>query len=125
MLNINILLKFRLYTVSRILFISDLHFTARLHEQDQEEWLMALVDDIKPDVLILAGDWDELADVIFFRNLVRKVHVLTIFGNHENLKTLQSVSNSLLNNTGILMPDFTPIDLKEKFGFTIIGVSGI
>ena len=56
MLNINILLKFRLYTVSRILFISDLHFTARLHEQDQEEWLMALVDDIKPDVLISAGD---------------------------------------------------------------------
>lgn len=111
--------------MSRILFISDLHYTSRPHEQDQGEWLLALVDDVKPDILISAGDWDELADEVFFRNLVHKVPVLTIFGNHENLEALQSVSNPLLNGTGILMPDFTPIDLKEKFGFTILGVSGI
>jgi len=111
--------------VSRILFISDLHYTARPHERDQGEWLLSIVDYLNPDILISAGDWDELADENYLRNLVQRVPVLTIFGNHENLEALKSVNNPLLNGIGILMPDFTPMNFKDSFGFTILGVNGI
>ena len=110
---------------SRILFISDIHYTPYHSEEDQGEWLLSLIDSIHPDVLISAGDWDELADAEFFNEITRRVPLLTVYGNHENMEALKTVTNPLLDNINILLEDYEIMDLKERFGFNIVGVSGI
>ena len=106
----------------QILFVSDLHYTRRKPELEQGEWLLNLVDETKPDILLSAGDWDELTDEKFLSDLVQKVPVLTIYGNHENMDSLKSVKNPLLENIDILLPDYTPFQFE---GLKILGVSGI
>ena len=109
-------------TPLRILFVSDLHYTRREAELGQGEWLLNLLDEIKPELLLSAGDWDELADEKFLNELVQKVPVLTIYGNHENMDALRAVKNPLFENVDILLPDYTPFQFK---GLKIVGVSGI
>ena len=110
---------------SRILFISDLHYTPYHNEENQGVWLLSLIDSILPDVLISAGDWDELADAEFFNEITRRVSLLTVYGNHENMSALLTVKNPLLRNMNILLLDYRIVDLINEFGFKIMGVSGI
>ncbi len=111
--------------MSKILFVSDLHYTPYHNEGDQGEWLLKRIDEVRPDVLISAGDWDELATAEYLSTITQKVPLLTIYGNHENMPALLTVKNPLLRNMKVLLPDYRIVDLSEEFGFKIVGVSGI
>ena len=110
---------------TRILFVSDLHYTPYHNEEDQGEWLLGRIDEVRPDVLISAGDWDELATAEYLSTITQKVPLFTIYGNHENMLALQTVKNPLLRGMDILLPDYRIVDLSREFGFKIVGVSGI
>ncbi len=103
---------------------------------DEQEWLLKnqflpLLDEEKPDVLLLAGDvydrsvppseavelFDEMVSEIVG---VRKVPMIVISGNHDSAERL-SFASRLLRNAGLFLAgDLTntlsPVILKDAFG---------
>ena len=111
--------------MSRILFVSDLHYTLYHNEGDKGEWLLERIDEIRPEVLISAEDWDESATAEYLSTITQKVPLLTIYGNHENMPALLTVKNPLLRCMNILLLNYRIVDLTEEIGFKIVGVGGI
>ncbi|AFZ69934.1 putative phosphoesterase, ICC [Caldisphaera lagunensis DSM 15908] len=83
----------------KFLLVSDIHKSNKMFKGINEyfaiEWLLNLIDDIKPDVLISAGDWDEGMSENDFIEIERKVTLITIYGNHENFPLIipRSIQN--------------------------------
>lgn len=73
----------------RVMVISDLHYDKRVYEGVDEsrawEWLLGIVDYHRLDLLISLGDWGEAVNEGEFYELLRKMRVWSIYGNHENL----------------------------------------
>ncbi len=84
--------------VKRILVISDLHFESEPHRGIDESkafhWLKKIIAIEKPDILIGLGDWGHAWNTEDWQVLLHLVKVYSIYGNHENLELLKSLTNS-------------------------------
>lgn len=104
------------------MIISDLHYDKRVfHGIDESkawDWLLGIVDLHKPDLLISLGDWGEAINEAEFYELLRRVRVWSIYGNHENLEVLKKIYNILVDSyEPILMGDGEVRELNSiKFG---------
>ncbi|MGC8596825.1 MAG: metallophosphoesterase family protein [Thermocladium sp.] len=67
-----------------LLLVSDLHKSIEPREFYAIDWLIDLIDEIKPDALISAGDWDEYVTPNDMHEVISRTALFTIYGNHEN-----------------------------------------
>lgn len=83
---------------SRILVISDLHFEMGLHKGvDQSvslNWLYKIVDKVQPDVLVGLGDWGYAWKLKDWEELLKRIKIHGIYGNHDDFHLLKSLRNS-------------------------------
>ena len=111
----------------KIMVISDLHYNRRVfHGIDESRawsWLVEVVDYHKPDLLLSCGDWGVAINGREFYELLKKVIVLTIYGNHENMEVLTKLYNIRTNNyLPVLMKDGKTYEVG---GFRVAGINGI
>jgi Icc-related predicted phosphoesterase len=104
----------------RILVISDLHFENEPHRGIDESkafhWLKKIIAIEKPDILIGLGDWGHAGNLEDWQVLLQLVKVYSIYGNHENLELLKSLTNS--DGTSVLQQDGQVQKVAGfKFGF--------
>src|SRR5512138_2867898 len=81
-----------------------------------------LVEEHSPDILLCCGDWGDPGGVAEaeYRELVSKVHVLSVFGNHDDLALLASLNNT--DGTPVVLANGRLRDVK---GARIAGINGI
>ena len=110
----------------KVMVISDLHYEKRVFRGIDEsrawEWLLGIVDYHKPDLLLSCSDWGSAINPGEFYELLRKVVVLTIYGNHENLEVLKSLHN-------VRCDKYLPVLIEDGRvyvfeGLKIAGISG-
>jgi len=94
----------------RVLIISDLHYDKRVFRGVDEskawEWLLGIVDYHKPNLLISLGDWGEGINEAEFYELLKKIRVWSLYGNHENMDVLRKMYNILTDSyERVLMGD--------------------
>ena len=111
----------------KIMVISDLHYDKRIfHGIDESkawEWLLSIVNYHRPDLLISLGDWGEAINPGEFYELLKRVRVWSIFGNHENLDVLRKMYNILTDKyEPILLDDG---EVREFDGLRFSGINGI
>jgi exonuclease SbcD len=121
----------------KIVHLSDLHLGKRVNEfsmlEDQEDILtkiIQVIDDVKPDAVIVAGDiYDksvpsaeavELFDDFLWKLAQRKLQVFIISGNHDSAERIAFASR-LIDASGIhLSPVYNgavePITLQDAYG---------
>jgi len=77
--------------------ISDLHYDMSIYRGvDQSKawtWLLSVVDYHRPDLLISLGDWGKAVNESDFGELLRRVRVWSIYGNHDILGVLGKMFN--------------------------------
>ena len=84
---------------------------------------MGIVDYHKPDLLISLGDWGEAVNEEEFFELLRKVRVWSIYGNHENMEVLRRMYNVLTGKyEPILIEDS---EVREFSGLKFGAINGI
>ena len=107
-----------------VMVISDLHYELHVRKGVDEsvawDWLLEVVEAHRPDLLLSCGDWGVAATPEAFDELLGRVKVLSIYGNHENMGVLQAVRNR--DETPILLEDAQPVRVG---GLTIAGLHGI
>ncbi len=91
----------------RLLMVSDLHCEKN---PDVFEWLQELLNETRPDYLIVAGDWGECSS---YPQLLPKDQVITVYGNHDNVFELRN-KFTLLDG-----------DVVDLGGLRVGGISGI
>ena len=111
----------------KALIISDLHYERRVYKGVDESrawfWLMNIVDYHKPDLLISLGDWGEAVNEEEFYELLRRVRVWSIYGNHENMDVLKKMYNVLTDRyESVLMRDG---EVREFEGLRFGAINGI
>mgnify|MGYP001772727379 CR=1 FL=1 len=111
----------------KVLVISDLHYDKRVFRDADEsrawEWLLGIVDYHKPDLLISLGDWGYAVSPAEFYELLRRVRVWSIYGNHDNLEVLRSLCNVVIGRyEPILMGDG---EVRELGGVRFGAINGI
>ena len=75
-----------------ILLISDLHKSLdSMEEVNSVKWLLNVLDELKPDYLIGAGDWETMA-ADDFSEILTRARLITVYGNHENFTTIRNLS---------------------------------
>lgn len=121
----------------KLMHLADLHIGKRVNEfsmlEDQQYILTEIInsiDEIKPDVVILAGDiYDkavpsaeavELFDDFLVRLSERERKVFVISGNHDSAERI-AFGGRLMDKSGIYMSpvyhgDIQPISLEDAFG---------
>ncbi|MBB5254625.1 metallophosphoesterase family protein [Sulfurisphaera ohwakuensis] len=76
-----------------ILLISDLHKSFdSLEEMESVKWLLSILDELKPDYLIGAGDWGEGMSIEDFSNILSRTKLIAVYGNHENFSIIKNFS---------------------------------
>ena len=104
--------------MAKVLVISDLHYERMVYrsvdESEAFEWLLGVVAAHQPGVVLSTGDWGRALTPDDVRILTSMARVLTIHGNHENMRTLLSAH--------ILME---PGRVYEAGGLRVAGISGI
>ena len=111
----------------RVMVVSDVHYERRWFRGYDESrawgWLMGIVDYHKPDLLLGGGDWGSAVNEGEFYELLRRVVVLTIYGNHENMGVLTRLYNVRSDTyLPILMEDGRVYELG---GLRVAGISGV
>jgi len=111
----------------KALVISDLHYDARIYRGiDQSKawmWLLDVVDYHRPDLLISLGDWGEAVNESDFGELLRRVRVWSIYGNHDVLGVLGRMFNIVSGKLeSVLMDDG---EIREFGGLRFGAINGI
>ncbi|MFP3297809.1 MAG: hypothetical protein RXO22_01800 [Thermocladium sp.] len=76
-----------------ILLISDLHKSLdSMEEMNSVKWLLNVLDELKPDYLIGARDWGEAMAADDFSEILTRIMLITVYGNHENFTTIRNLS---------------------------------
>jgi predicted phosphodiesterase len=76
-----------------ILLISDLHKSLdSIEEMNSVKWLLNVLDELKPDYLIGAGDWGEAMTADDFSEILTRARLITVYGNHENFAVIKNLS---------------------------------
>ena len=98
----------------RILAASDMHRNLGV--------VFNAIEEIKPALLLCCGDWGDPGelDPAEFRSIVENVHVLTVFGNHDDVNLLSATKNS--DGTPVLLNQG---EVREVGELTFAGISGI
>jgi len=103
--------------------ISDIHYGKKpFYGQDQSkafEWLYGVIEDEKPDVLLSAGDFGDEASPELFHPILENTYLLTIYGNHDNVKLIQTLRNR--NGSPCLLQDGS---IRNYDSLKIAGISG-
>ena len=121
----------------KLIHLSDLHLGKRLKEfnlLDDQEFILrqclTVIDEEKPDAVILAGDiYDKaipsaeavaLFDEFLYDLVLRNLHVLIISGNHDSPERI-AFGHRLLKNSNVhVSPVYDgtvrPITLEDRFG---------
>ncbi len=111
----------------KALIISDLHYERRAYKGVDESrawfWLMNIVDYHKPDLLISLGDWGESVNEEEFYELLRRVRVWSIYGNHENLEVLRKIYNVSTEKYELVLMDDG--EVREFCGLRFSSINGI
>ncbi len=111
----------------KVMIISDLHYDKRIFRDIDEsrawEWLISIVDYHRPDLLISLGDWGEAISGTGFYDLLKRVRIWSIYGNHENLEVLKNMHNILADRyEPVLMSDG---EVRVFNGFRFGAINGI
>jgi len=111
----------------KVMIISDLHYDKRIYKGVDESrawsWLMSVVDYHRPDLLISLGDWGEAVNESDFGELLRRVRVWSIYGNHDILGVLGKMFNIV---GGKLEPVlFEDGEVREIGGLRFGAINGI
>ena len=97
-----------------ILLISDLHKGLdSMEEMNSVKWLLDVLDELKPEYLIGAGDWGEAKTAEDFSEILTRARLITVYGNHENF--------AIIKNLSIFRASF-PCASEEQVGSVIEGV---
>ena len=121
----------------KLIHLSDLHLGKRLREEsllevqrDILEKIIAIIDDIKPDAVVIAGDiYDktvppaeavQMFDNFLFNLSKQKLQVFIISGNHDSAERV-AFGGRLMDRSGIhLSPVYNgnvqPISLEDEYG---------
>jgi predicted phosphodiesterase len=76
-----------------ILLISDLHKSLdSMEEMNSVKWLLDVLDELKPEYLIGAGDWGEAMTAEDFSENLTRARLITVYGNHENFTIIKNLS---------------------------------
>ncbi len=76
-----------------ILLISDLHKRLdSMEEMNLVKWLLDVLDELKPEYLIGAGDWGEAMTAEDFSEILTRARLITVYRNHENLAIIKNLS---------------------------------
>ncbi len=99
---------------SLIMAVSDMH--------GEVAWLPAAIERHAPDLLLCAGDWGDPGQVseAQYRALTRRVHVLTVYGNHDDRALLARLHN--YDGTPVLLGQG---EARRVGKVTVAGISGI
>lgn len=84
--------------------------------------VMNIIAASNPDLLLCCGDWgdpDEIDEPMLLK-IISAVHVLSVFGNHDDIELLSGIRNS--DGSGILL---SPGDIRKYGEIRIAGISGI
>lgn len=98
----------------RILAVSDMHGNL--------DPVRELLQSRKPDILVCCGDWGDPGQVTHgeFEDIISSVHVLTVFGNHDDIDLLRFLKNR--DGSPILLENGVMREVMDvRFG----GISGI
>ena len=112
------------HLIMRILIVSDIHHEGKPHRGiDQSrawEWLLNIVDIHKPDLLLSCGDWGIAISKPEFYELLKRVLVLSIYGNHENMDVLNCIYN-------IKSKEYLPVLMEDGkiYEFNNLRITGI
>lgn len=81
-----------------------------------------LVDSLSPQMLLCCGDWGDpgQAPRADYERLIGLTHVLTVFGNHDDLGLLGSLTNA--DGSPVLLESGL---VREALGLRVAGISGI
>lgn len=122
----------------KLLHISDLHFGKTLHEcplveEDQPHWkekFLELVDEIKPDAVLIAGDvYDrstpsneavKLLDEFLTELSAKDIAVLMVSGNHDSGQKLSFGSEIFEKQnvyiSGVLRKNLKSVTINDEYG---------
>jgi Icc-related predicted phosphoesterase len=108
----------------RLILVSDLHYSLQPSRREDDsrvfQWLHNVVENEKPDLVISAGDFGEDAHSPELFNLIlERANLLTIHGNHDNLKLIKRLKN--VDGSSCWLQDGTIRDIN---GIRIAGVNG-
>jgi len=98
----------------QIIAVSDMHGDLRTVKE--------LVSKFNPDMLLCCGDWGNPGEVHSddISWLVQQTHVLTVFGNHDDISLLSSLHNR--DGSPILLQNG---EVRQAGRITITGINGI
>lgn len=103
-----------------ILVASDVHYEKSFHHRIDEsaafDWLLRFIRKFEPSNVIGLGDWGSAWNESDWKTLTRIVPVHTIYGNHDNLQTMNSATNR--DGTKVLAGDGEVREIEGlRFGF--------
>ncbi len=98
----------------RALFISDLHCE---DDERQWDWLFNIVEKEEPQILLSAGDWGHCKYRL--HEILPKVKIYTIYGNHDDVEYLANLRN--VDGSKVLL-DAEKVKLNK---YILGGISGI
>jgi predicted phosphodiesterase len=76
-----------------MLLISDLHKSLdSMEEMNSVKWLLDVLDKLKPEYLIGAGDWGEATATDDFSEALTRTRLITVYRNHENFAIVKNLS---------------------------------
>ena len=98
----------------RITAVSDMH--------GELKYVFEAIEQSRPDLLLCCGDWGDPAemDPDALDAILAAVPVLTIYGNHDDLKLLSQARNR--GSSSILL---APGEIRQRNGLRFAGISGI
>ncbi len=109
----------------RVLAVSDVHYEFKVYRGVDESvawrWLLEVVDRHAPDLLVSAGDWGEALGPRELEELLDRVVVLTIYGNHDPVDLLRDYRNKA-SSLPVLLRDGIPVNYR---GVVVAGINGI
>jgi predicted phosphodiesterase len=63
-----------------------------MEEMNSVKWLLNVLDELKPDYLIGAGDWEEAVTADDFSEILTRARLITVYGNHGNFTIIKNLS---------------------------------
>ncbi len=111
----------------RVVIVSDVHyakgFRGDVDESRAWRWLLSVVDMHGPDLLVGLGDWGEDVGEEEFRELLERVRVWSIYGNHENMEILKRMCNALGDRCEPVL--FEDGEVREFGGLRFGAINGV
>ncbi len=94
------------------MLVSDIHKTIKPGEYDAINWLIKIIDEVKPNALISAGDWGEYLTQDDLYAITSRVPLITVYGNHENFGLIKRYA-------------IGDGSIRRIYGLTLSGINGL